>query len=204
MVCEPASGSTFNQGETTVTCTATDQAGNSSPCSFTVTAECGGQQRPGDQNQDGENDLTDQINLLEILFLGQGRFPCDTAMAHLILLDSNGDGDVDLSDAIYNLRFLLLGGRPRTSRVRIVSRLWTVRTLVREILRSRERVEFEPGPGPLEGSGPSFLRVSAERPRSLGGAGPLTGGGLVTVFGCLSYNLAFCGARNARRSVPGK
>ncbi|MEW6125519.1 MAG: HYR domain-containing protein [Acidobacteriota bacterium] len=35
--CTPASGSTFSIGVTTVTCTATDTAGNSSPCSFTVT-----------------------------------------------------------------------------------------------------------------------------------------------------------------------
>ena len=36
--CSPASGSSFPKGTTTVTCTATDAAGNqSSPCSFTVT-----------------------------------------------------------------------------------------------------------------------------------------------------------------------
>jgi hypothetical protein len=35
--CSPASGSTFAKGATTVTCTATDAAGNSSTCSFTVT-----------------------------------------------------------------------------------------------------------------------------------------------------------------------
>ncbi len=36
-VCMPASGSTFPIGTTTVTCTATDAAGNSAQCSFTVT-----------------------------------------------------------------------------------------------------------------------------------------------------------------------
>jgi len=36
VVCVPASGSSFNVGTTTVTCTATDAAGNSANCSFTV------------------------------------------------------------------------------------------------------------------------------------------------------------------------
>ena len=34
--CSPASGSTFQKGTTTVTCTATDSSGNKSMCSFTV------------------------------------------------------------------------------------------------------------------------------------------------------------------------
>jgi YVTN family beta-propeller protein len=38
-VCAPASGSTFAVGETTVSCTATDTAGNSTSASFTVTVE---------------------------------------------------------------------------------------------------------------------------------------------------------------------
>ncbi|HYT59935.1 MAG TPA: HYR domain-containing protein, partial [Haliangiales bacterium] len=37
LVCSPASGSFFPTGTTTVTCTATDRAGNNSSCSFTVT-----------------------------------------------------------------------------------------------------------------------------------------------------------------------
>lgn len=37
VVCNPPSGATFARGVTTVTCTATDTAGNSSGCSFTVT-----------------------------------------------------------------------------------------------------------------------------------------------------------------------
>ena len=37
VVCNPASGSTFPAGFTTVTCTATDAAGNSAMCSFVVT-----------------------------------------------------------------------------------------------------------------------------------------------------------------------
>lgn len=36
--CNPPSGSCFPLGTTTVTCTATDASGNTSPCSFTVTA----------------------------------------------------------------------------------------------------------------------------------------------------------------------
>ena len=35
--CVPATGSTFNQGATMVNCTATDAAGNTAACSFTVT-----------------------------------------------------------------------------------------------------------------------------------------------------------------------
>lgn len=37
VTCVPASGSTFTEGVTTVTCTATDASGNSSTCAFTVT-----------------------------------------------------------------------------------------------------------------------------------------------------------------------
>src|SRR5439155_10226979 len=37
LVCDPPSGSTFAKGTTPVTCTATDAAGNSSTCTFTVT-----------------------------------------------------------------------------------------------------------------------------------------------------------------------
>jgi HYR domain len=38
VMCSPASGSIFPVGTTTVTCTATDVAGNTASCSFTVTA----------------------------------------------------------------------------------------------------------------------------------------------------------------------
>src|SRR5207249_5905372 len=37
VTCSPASGSTFNKGTTTVTCSATDAVGNTGSCSFTVT-----------------------------------------------------------------------------------------------------------------------------------------------------------------------
>jgi hypothetical protein len=39
LACEPASGSVFPKGTTTVVCTATDGAGNAASCSFTVTVE---------------------------------------------------------------------------------------------------------------------------------------------------------------------
>jgi uncharacterized repeat protein (TIGR01451 family) len=38
-VCTPSSGSTFNKGTTTVTCTVSDSSGNSANCSFTVTVK---------------------------------------------------------------------------------------------------------------------------------------------------------------------
>src|SRR5439155_25170261 len=37
IACLPVSGSVFNKGVTTVTCTATDAVGNTNACSFTVT-----------------------------------------------------------------------------------------------------------------------------------------------------------------------
>jgi len=37
VVCSPAAGTAFPKGTTTVSCTATDQSGNSASCSFTVT-----------------------------------------------------------------------------------------------------------------------------------------------------------------------
>jgi uncharacterized repeat protein (TIGR01451 family) len=39
LICVPASGSTFPKGSTTVTCMATDGAGNPASCSFTVTVQ---------------------------------------------------------------------------------------------------------------------------------------------------------------------
>jgi hypothetical protein len=110
--CSPMSGSVFDEGDTTVTCTATDEAGNSAECTFTVTVDCGGLQRPGDMNQDGANDQTDQLNLLENIFLGLGAQPCSTGAANTALLDSNGDSAIDQSDAVYNLITIFLGGAP--------------------------------------------------------------------------------------------
>ncbi|MBI3417008.1 MAG: HYR domain-containing protein [Verrucomicrobia bacterium] len=42
LLCNPASGSTFPAGTTTVTCTATDATGNASTCTFTVTVTSSG------------------------------------------------------------------------------------------------------------------------------------------------------------------
>jgi hypothetical protein len=41
VTCVPASGSTFPEGTTTVTCTATDIANNTATCTFTVTVTTG-------------------------------------------------------------------------------------------------------------------------------------------------------------------
>jgi HYR domain len=41
VTCDPPSGSTFDEGDTIVTCTATDKSGNTSQCSFTVTVNDG-------------------------------------------------------------------------------------------------------------------------------------------------------------------
>ena len=101
-------------GDTTVTCTATDAAGNESMCSFTVSVDCGGIQRPGDMNQDGVNDQTDQLNLLELLFLGLHSAPCATPAANTALLDANGDNQLDQSDALWSLIHIFLGGPPHT------------------------------------------------------------------------------------------
>ncbi len=46
VVCAPPSGSSFPIGPTTVTCTATDRAGNTSSCSFTVTVTSGTTTQP--------------------------------------------------------------------------------------------------------------------------------------------------------------
>jgi hypothetical protein len=58
--CNPASGSDFALGTTTVTCTATDESANSSSCTFTVTVT--------ELIGDCENirDLIDSIELLEL------------------------------------------------------------------------------------------------------------------------------------------
>jgi len=76
-----------------------------------------GFQMPGDSNQDGQLDISDAVDLLGSLFLGDHSvLPCgDGTMAHpanKTLLDSNGDGDVDLSDAVHVLSFLFAGLPP--------------------------------------------------------------------------------------------
>jgi hypothetical protein len=81
-----------------------------------------GSQRPGDITQDGNLiDITDQIALLELSFLGQtsgGKtaLGCgDGSFGHLsnlMVFDINSDGLVDFSDAIWGLTFLFIGGPP--------------------------------------------------------------------------------------------
>ena len=81
-------------------------------CSSPVHSD--GAQRPGDMNQDNvvHDDQTDPLNLLEKLFVGTGAFPCDTAAANIIVMDSNGDGWLDQSDAIWMLTYIFLDGDP--------------------------------------------------------------------------------------------
>ena len=47
LVCTPASGSIFAIGTQTVTCTATDAAGNTGSASFTIRSQNSGLPRPG-------------------------------------------------------------------------------------------------------------------------------------------------------------
>ena len=58
IVCDPPSGSFFQPGATTITCTATDEAGNSSSCTFDVIVECASVLR-GDSNASGEIDIVE-------------------------------------------------------------------------------------------------------------------------------------------------
>ena len=58
----------------------------------------------GDSNHDKKVDLSDGINTLGYLFLGNAAIPCQDAA------DVNDTGDIDIADAIYTLNFLFLGG----------------------------------------------------------------------------------------------
>jgi hypothetical protein len=116
---EPASGSLFPVGTTTVTCTATDAAGNAATCTFTVTVSCasGGKQLPGDCNQDGSLDISDAICLLGYLFLGEPvQLACGDGThqdaGNVALLDWQPDGGLDLADAIGMLGYLFYGSKP--------------------------------------------------------------------------------------------
>lgn len=61
--------------------------------------------RRGDSNVDGTVDISDAINTLSYLFLGEPSFlACDDAA------DANDDGKVDVSDPIFALSFLFGGG----------------------------------------------------------------------------------------------
>ena len=59
-----------------------------------------------DANLDGNVDISDGVNMLNILFIGTPSAGCDDAR------DSNDDGNSDLSDAVYVFNFLFLGGSP--------------------------------------------------------------------------------------------
>jgi hypothetical protein len=120
-VCDVPSGSDFDDGDTTVTCSATDAAGNMSMDSFTVSVNCGGSQRPGDYTQDGNAaDITDGITVLELIILGTSsggltEMPCGPdfqSEANRAAQDINLDGLIDITDGIYLLEFLILGSSP--------------------------------------------------------------------------------------------
>ena len=71
---------------------------------------------PGDCNSDGEVGLSDGVCTLNILFSGEGSFPCgDGTVAdapNLALMDWQSDGAIDVSDVVGQLSFLFLGGAP--------------------------------------------------------------------------------------------
>jgi len=60
----------------------------------------------GDPNQDGKVNISDAINVLGFLFLGN-----PTSIACLDAADGDASGHIDLTDAIFVLQFLFLGGR---------------------------------------------------------------------------------------------
>ena len=60
--------------------------------------------RRGDSNADGGVNITDGIYVLNFLFLGGPKPPCNEAA------DSDDDGIVSITDGIYLLNFLFLGG----------------------------------------------------------------------------------------------
>ncbi len=66
--------------------------------------------RRGDSNVDTRFDISDAIQTLGFLFLGQ-----PTTLGCADAADANDDGRIDLSDAIYSLGFLFLGGIPLPS-----------------------------------------------------------------------------------------
>jgi hypothetical protein len=74
----------------------------------------GALQRPGDENQDGEFNLSDPISVLNHLFAGTNpSLPCGDGTVNdagnQALLDLNGDAAINLSDPIYGLNFLFIG-----------------------------------------------------------------------------------------------
>ena len=75
----------------------------------------GGQQLPGDCNQDSQLDISDAVCLLGHLFLGSPpSLPCADGEvadeANRELMNLNGDRSIDLPAAIHVLRYLFQGG----------------------------------------------------------------------------------------------
>ncbi|MDE0739763.1 MAG: choice-of-anchor D domain-containing protein [Planctomycetota bacterium] len=103
VTAEPASGSLFPVGTTTVTVTAVDSAGNTESCTFDVTVTCGAQFVRGDANGDGGIDISDPTHTLRYLFLGGRDSTCADAA------DANDDGSVTLADVIYSLNYSFRG-----------------------------------------------------------------------------------------------
>ena len=106
----PAPGALFPLGETVVTCTATDAAGNTSECRFVVRVERSGVLfRRGDANDDTSVDISDPVQILNFLFAGGLQPPCMDAA------DANDDNSVDISDPVQILNFLFAGALPPPS-----------------------------------------------------------------------------------------
>jgi hypothetical protein len=57
----------------------------------------------GDSNNDGNHNISDPVNTLNVLFLGSGSISCQDAA------DSNDDGQVNISDPVNSLNVLFLG-----------------------------------------------------------------------------------------------
>ena len=88
-------------------CTARDESGNQTTCTFTVEVVLTSQPFVrSDANADSRYDIADAISTVRFLFLGVGSPPC------LDAVDSNDDGDTDLTDAIFLLNYLFQSGSP--------------------------------------------------------------------------------------------
>jgi hypothetical protein len=96
VVCLPPSGSKFPLGNSSVTCTATDGAGNQDSCGFTVTVH------KGDLNGDGNFTASDVILILNCAFLGTGICP-------LCALDLNCDTQLTAGDVVTAVNAAFLG-----------------------------------------------------------------------------------------------
>ena len=78
----------------------------------------GGQQTPGDCNQDGTVDISDALCVILVLFGGDGplEFPCGDGTSETVgnelLLDGQPDGLIARSDVIFSLTFLFGGDTP--------------------------------------------------------------------------------------------